>query len=402
MPDQRPEFPAIGVGAPVDALTKASRAWRNRFDPIYRLLDLVAFRRLLLSRLDASRLESAECEFLTANLQKHRLILWANVLLSLLLFTRQPLTSNADFFLLVMIGIPTLVSGITWYTISFSGIPERFIESAMLLTGGLYLVFTFGLSAMLWLGASRLPSLILIILLLPSYLIIYFIGILYDNLDGLKIGLDTKLFRYSRASLRYYQRHGVNLLGGVGDSAHSTEEVPGGESTSLYMHYVTLLEKNVAQLEGGRTASVANHIIATSTDLLFRLIGLADESAPSDDRYLSYVATSHKMTVDDVNDLTVKYVRLAIERLRVILGRAADQDIEDVEQRLREFDQVRRAALRGDALVQGPEGGQAGSHLNQTLADYLFAQVFEMLLSLVKSHRHKFLVTRGEQRAANS
>ena len=98
---------------------------------------------------------------------------------------------------------------------------------------------------------------------------LYVSSILYDNLDGLKIGLDTALLKFSRAALNYYQKHGlVTRHDATVDAFEDDTRSATSEEIALFTHYLEMLDNNVTQLAKERTLQVANHLIASSTNIL--------------------------------------------------------------------------------------------------------------------------------------
>src|SRR5207248_1127681 len=100
------------------------------------------------------------------------------------------------------------ITGGAWYSVSFGGIPEKFINVALILTRLMFLSFTFSMTLLIALLCRLTPWPIGLFVLIPTYSALYVASIFYDNLDGLKIGLDTTLLKFSRATLNYYQKHG--------------------------------------------------------------------------------------------------------------------------------------------------------------------------------------------------
>src|SRR5467141_3142944 len=70
--------------------TKTQMAWINRVDPVYQFLYFAVFKQLFKPRKPTPGeyylLEASETDFLYENLEKHRQILWLNLILVLYLY----------------------------------------------------------------------------------------------------------------------------------------------------------------------------------------------------------------------------------------------------------------------------------------------------------------------------
>jgi hypothetical protein len=363
----------------------------NRFDPVYQLLDRVVFRDMFRppKRSIAGAFEpitAADADFLLDNLQKHRLVLWLNLLLAvylLLVEASSKLGGPAATALAIGLLAPAIVSGAAWYTVTFGGIPEKFLSGSFTLTACLFLAFTLTMTLLMGTLMTLTTWPVAVFILVPIYLALYLAGILHDNLDGLKIGLDTSQLKFSRAALRYYQKHGLVArteaeLELIEDHSPSLTS----QEIALFKHYLTMLDNNITQLERERTLEVANHLIASSTGILFGIVNLSlprRSQIDQGDDFRSYVADAFNSDQAAVDEATVGYLEMAIEALKLSLGPEADSQLELAKADLRSF-----ARLKGQ-LQSNRNPDEASGH--QRMADHLFSQVFRNLLSLLNAHK---------------
>ena len=175
-------------------------------DPIYYFL------RIILQRFFVVELEKDEKLFLYDNINKHRKVLWINIIASVLVFRGLGSVDieNIDTLILALVA-PVMVLGGAWFSISFGGIPAKLIESAMSITFWMLGAFFVSLSAMFLAVGILSPA-----VLWPVLAFIYFAAIIssiqYDTADGLKAGLDDAILKHSRAALRFYkEKEGINI-----------------------------------------------------------------------------------------------------------------------------------------------------------------------------------------------
>ena len=372
--------------------------WVNKFDPAYRLLDYMFFD--LLFRPDssddgASVAEQSDIVFLTNNLRKHRAISWINISLLIYLVAHGLATiSTGGDSTIIATGLlaPAVITGAAWYTVSFGGIPEKYIGAAIVLTFWMFLSFTLSMTLLTAVLCNICPWQISVFVICPIYLSLYMSSIFYDNIDGLKIGLDATLLKFSRASLNYYQKHGLI----TGDEASlDMYESTDTDSIALFTHYMNMLEKNLWQLEeGNKTLRGANHLIASSTDLVFRLIEIpSHQPIKRDADYETYIADAHAWTLDEVDEATIKYLKAAIRGLRQVLGNATSGNVDIAETTLLSFESLRQPPEE----ILSIENTSQADRLDQQFADHLFSQVFQQMSSLMKAHRHLFLRRRVQE-----
>src|ERR1051325_160233 len=235
---------------PLEARSLARRS--NRLDPVYLFLDVVVFERLFrpLKRNDPGGYEQltlADIDFLIENLKKHRLILWINLLLTVYLSAGglDAIFRSGDQGIVVTgLLAPAVITGAAWYAVSFGGIPEKCIGTALILTTLMFLSFSLSMTLLTALLCKLTPWPVGLFILIPVYAALYIASLLYDNLDGLKIGLDSTLLKFSRASLAYYQKHGYVIGSETGSDVYEGAEA----YVPTFTHYLTMLDKNLAQL----------------------------------------------------------------------------------------------------------------------------------------------------------
>lgn len=376
-----------------------NKSWYNRFDPVYLFLDFLIFEQLFRPRKKNlpgayEKVTAADVDFLVENLNKHRIVLWLNILLVIYLathgLTKILSDGNKDIIVTGLLA-PAMVTGGAWYAVSFGGIPEKYIGTALRLTFCMYLSFSLSMTLLIALLIALTPWPVGVFLLSPMYAGLYIASMLYDNLDGLKIGLDTSLLKFSRASLNYYQKKGfVTGRDTEIDPFEETSDAP--DKLALFTHHINMLERNFAQLGTRPPLALANHLIASSIDTLFRIIEMGSPRAiDKGDDYEDYVAAAYQMEQAPVDDKTITYIEIAISALREALGPAANSELESVEKELQAFTnvQARITAPDGNSKL----GGQA--NIAQELADHLFSRAFQHLLALMSAHRHVLLQRRG-------
>ena len=372
----------------------ARKRFLNKVDPVFLILDRIVFDPLFSPPKKGvpgqyEILEYADLDFLVENLLKHRAILWVNILLVLYLVLHGlPLIFNAGDQALVVTGLlaPAMITGSAWYTLTFGGISEKFLGTAMTLTRWMFLAFSLSMTLLVALLCFLTPVVINVTLVL-IYIGLYVSSVLYDNVDGLKIGLDTTMLRFSRASLNYYQKHGFLTQEETQSDMFDVTKAASSEQIALFTHHSTMLEHNLHQLEEGRNLKIANHLIASCTHQLFRVLEIPypeGEEIDKGDQYEAYISSAHNMEQDTVDEATIHYLSIATDELKKILGGDATMNAKNelliAETMLEQFRDMREIAKCDDKSISVP----------QELADHLFIQVFQQLLSLIKAHRHLF------------
>lgn len=365
---------------PTDIRLESRKRILNRFDPLYLFLDLVVFDRLFRPpkrnvRGEFEELATADVDFLAENLSKHRIVLWLNALLILYLCPHgiKTILQHGDPGIVVTgLLAPAMITGGAWYAVSFGGIPEKFINVALVLTSLMFLSFTFSMTLLITLLCRLTPWPVGAFILVPIYVTLYLASVLYDNLDGLKIGLDTALLKFSRATLNYYQKHGFVTRRETEADVFEEGAAAQSNEIALFTHFLNMLERNLQQLDRGQMLPVANHLIASSIDIFFNIVDLSLPPTAKFDRgteFPSYIKDASQMTQADVDSLTIRYLGLIIEAFSTIPGLEQSGQLSAAKATLKEF-----TALRGSVV-------------NQTLADHLFSHVFQQLFSLMSTHR---------------
>jgi hypothetical protein len=386
----------MNASTTVNARITSRRKLQNRFDPIYLFLDCLVFQRLFQPPKrsvpgEFEQITAADTDFLVENLNKHRLILWLNVILAgyLSAFGLDAILKHGDAAVVVTgLLAPAMITGGAWYAVSFGGIPEKFISSALVLTFCMFLAFTLSMTLLIALLCRLTPWPIGAFFLLPMYGGLYVASILYDNLDGLKIGLDTALLKFSRAALNYYQKHGLVIRSDAElDQYEDTTVSATSEEISLFTYYMNMLESNLAQLDKERTLEVANHLIASSTNILFSIVNLSlsrKSRVDKGEEFADYVSDSFNKDQDAVDSATIRYLRMAIEALKISMGPQAESELETAKADLENFAKIRNRARPHNELEKESEIERSAY---QKMADHLFSQVFRKLLSLINAHK---------------
>jgi len=353
----------------------------NKIDPVFWVFD-----RLLLEGLfrppkknspgKYELLDVAEEDFLIENLCKHRFVAWCNIGLAVFLaaWGLRAIFAKGDAGVVVTgLLAPAMITGAAWYTLTFGGISEKFLNVAMTLTRWMFLAFSLSMTLLTALLCSLTPWPIGWFVLAPIYVGLYVASMLYDNLDGLKIGLDTTLLRFSRASLNYYQKHGLLTRDETEADVFTSDTGASSEEIGLFSHHISMLEHNLRMMREQRPLAVANHLIASCTDHLFKVLtmSLGDSAAFGEgDEFRKYLALAHRWGQDEVDFATISYLRHAIHALRGRLGDPSGKELAVAESTLDEFERLRLETVP------------------QELADHLFVHVFQQLVSLMKENRH--------------
>lgn len=263
----------------------------------------------------------------------------------------------------------------------------------------MFTAFSLSMTLLTVLLISITPWELGVFVLTPIYIGLYLASLLYDNVDGLKIGLDSTLLKFSRASLNYYRKHGWIDAEETQSEVYSDEDSDEQISSKIasFTHYLNLLKSNLRQLEDEKPIQVANHLIASSTDLIFRVIELpiGNELDKGDkDNYEEYVINASNKEQPEVDKATIDFLHIALGNLTTVFmgNSSALDDIERIKVMLDQFEVIRDDDSTSDAATSSSNLKEEGRHeIGQTIADYLFAQVFSQILSLMESHRYSFL-----------
>jgi hypothetical protein len=184
---------------------RAHKRLIDRIDPIYLLVRAICYRFFRAS------LAEWERDFLLTNISKHRAVLWFAVLATapLALALRDADPSTIPTIITALIA-PAMVTGGAWFAISFGGIPARFLDVAIQVTFWMLTAFTLSLHTMVIATMFIAPAIIWPVLLIIEFGVLA-ACILYDNADGLKIGLDEAVLRHSRAAIVFYRKQGIDV-----------------------------------------------------------------------------------------------------------------------------------------------------------------------------------------------
>jgi hypothetical protein len=371
-------------------LTQRARARSmplNRFDPVYRLLEAAIFSSFFQPRLPGSQappcaIETSEALFLLENLAKHRIIVWLNIVAAMVMATLgdgSGVTTTGgrlDSLLLTLIA-PLVVSGVAWYTISFSGIPERFSTQAMLVTGVLFFVMSVATTALMITLAQVLPWSTIGFVVAPIYVAAYASAVLYDNLDGLRTAAFQPVV-FSRAQT-YGQPQRADVVHEAPTDLTASVDPRSQVFSDLAHHLDHLLE----QLAKQQHPMFANVLIADSLKELVRLFSLTARPVELNADFDRLMRSAHELSIEEVNRSAVHCLRLILERFHALLGDAVVNDVVAITERLVQIEE-----LRADTSADEPPQLQA-------LADFLFVEVFRQLVSIARANRTRLLALRG-------
>lgn len=217
----------------------SKKAARNRLSEqdfrqgwsIWRILDPMFWVAFLFSAFLLKRkygLNRTEIAFIMDNVSKHRFVLWVNAIGGMLFYYGLKDSNIGQLGSLISILIaPAFISGSAWFAITFGGVSQKLLDIALLVTLWMFSAFSLSLTAMS-IAAYFISNgnwLVLSVLIFINIGVIYS-AILYDHVDGLKVGLDEALKNHSLAQLRYLKKHfnieppyeGQNLYDGLSDS----------------------------------------------------------------------------------------------------------------------------------------------------------------------------------------
>jgi len=172
----------------------------KNIDPIYWFLRLILLKFIAVERAEGR-------EFVLQNLEKHRKVLWLDIIGGILVYFGVKGSGDINTVVLALIA-PVTVMGAAWFAVSFGAVPKKLISEAMSITFWMFLGFTLSLTAMFVSVAYISP-----IVLWPVLLVILLAAIIscikYDTADGLKAGLDEAVLTHTRYAIEYYKKSGI-------------------------------------------------------------------------------------------------------------------------------------------------------------------------------------------------
>lgn len=191
----------------IEEFEKTKLKMTDRIDPVFWLVKFIN------KPFFDSNLIAWEYDFVIKNVRKHRKIVWANIIIIPFIWYGLNLIKSGDVSaeistIIVALLAPAMVTGAAWFAISFGGIPSKLLDTAMHITFWMFLSFTLSMTIMtvamihithpvFWIGFIVIEVGVIIS------------SMLYDNADGLKIGLDDTMLKHSRAALAYYKKMGI-------------------------------------------------------------------------------------------------------------------------------------------------------------------------------------------------
>jgi len=158
-----------------------------------------------------TKLVKWQYKFVFDNIRKHRIIIWINLLFTpiIVLGLRAIEPSQISTIITALIA-PAMVTGGAWFTITFGGIPSKLLGTALIITAWMFGAFTLSMRLMMTAIMFISPVYFWPVFILIELGVIVS-AILYDNADGLKIGLDDTVLRHSRAAIQYYTQEGITV-----------------------------------------------------------------------------------------------------------------------------------------------------------------------------------------------
>ncbi|MCX6714311.1 MAG: hypothetical protein NTX72_00670 [Candidatus Uhrbacteria bacterium] len=186
---------------------KSMFRWLNILDPIY------WFAYMLSASILDFPLRESEIEFVHDNIIKHRKVLWCNLIMAMLV--AKGLTGLSIVQVDTLIGslvAPAFITGGAWFAITFGGVPKRLLPLAIDITFWMFAAFTVSLTTMFVGLCFVLPPLVLVVFGFILFAILVS-AVRYDNVDGLKIGLDEALLMHSLTHINYLsEKQGAEIV----------------------------------------------------------------------------------------------------------------------------------------------------------------------------------------------
>lgn len=257
--------------------------WYNRFDPLYIVLDRVICRGLFVPQRkgNAIRIPESDELMILDNIKKHRWIAWVNAFSAVYMafFGLDTILNVDDVDVSIIVtGLlaPAMVTGSAWFNVSFGGIPSTYIRSALLITSTMFLSFSLSITLLTVILIGIVHWAIAACILIPIYLALYIACILYDNTDGLKIGLDETQLKFSRAMINYHRKTGlvteletrrIEFEGEVEDLSLEQNKI------NFLNNIISRLFANAEKLEQENSLQIANDLISESIYELYKTIG---------------------------------------------------------------------------------------------------------------------------------
>lgn len=182
--------------------------WRmhmfQKLDPFYWFL------KAMLRGFFKVELKSEEVDFISDNIQKHRKVLWINLIAAIFVVLALSKTDAKDIATLITALLaPVMVMGGAWFAISFGAIPAKLMNVSLSCTMWMFTAFLTSLTTMFIAVGFVTPAVVWPVLGIV-YLSALFACIQYDTADGMKAGLDEAQLRHSRAAVRYYKKQGID------------------------------------------------------------------------------------------------------------------------------------------------------------------------------------------------
>jgi flagellar biosynthesis/type III secretory pathway protein FliH len=116
--------------------------------------------------------------------------------------------------------------------------------------------------------------------------------------------------------------------------------------------------------------------------------------APTATELEDYIYRAHELDLIEADRLTVVQLQEVVSELQRILPQAAQDELKRIQRTLSEFSQMRQAEANSNGAGQNrATGSEQGGEEKQEFADYLFAQSFQQLSTLIKSYRHIFITS---------
>ena len=191
-----------GSRAGMAATVKKDKKILFKHDPMYLLVNSLICRRLI------KDLEGRQKKFVEDNSNKHRWVLWINVFLAALVYyglSDVPIEEMSTIVSSLM--APAFITGGAWFAISFGGVPVKLLDRAVDITFWTFSAFTVSLSTMA-VAVYFVTNIYLASVFVLIIVTVIISSILYDNVDGLKVGLDEALLKGNLANIEYLLNKG--------------------------------------------------------------------------------------------------------------------------------------------------------------------------------------------------
>ncbi|MDW3191645.1 MAG: hypothetical protein R8G66_04750 [Cytophagales bacterium] len=364
---------------------KNSRVIHNRFDPVYIILDKAISDGMFRPKKNGMiiPIPQSDEEMLLDNILKHRWIAWVNIALAIFMYFL-----GLDYILyqssfdvsIVVTGLlaPAMITGAAWFSVSFGGIPSNYINSALLITSCMFLSFSLSMTLLVVILCAIVHISISLLIIIPIYLALYVACILYDNTDGLKIGLDETQLKYSRAMLNFHRKRGLISELETQKLYFNSENVTDLSRETEKDDFVSAISNSVRSkaesLEEERKLFVANDLIADCLTELFKLVDIIEK---------------YQLVYKEVMQFSLD---ASLERDQALVDKKSLELVESFSGALTEINGIPQIELqRIDKDVKKLSKLLTHTDVEQHLIDHQFAKIFKNVVVIIDHNKYQFM-----------